>query len=272
MGVNLGLIGYPLGHSLSPAMHIAALAHWSLTGSYTLLETPYSELGKRMDEVRGLYRGINVTIPHKEGVLDHLDELSPEARAIGAVNTVVNRQGTLVGYNTDAAGFMKGLSEAGVEVKGQRVIVLGAGGAARSIIYALTQAGAKVAIYNRTEGRADRLAKEFGVAMIHGHYELSQSMRHTEVLINATSVGLKDPQSSPIDQIILPAHAAVVDIVYNPTETRLMAEAKAAGLKVVGGLPMLVWQGALAFKLWTELDPPIDLMFIAARQGLEAVR
>lgn len=268
MGVNLGLIGYPLGHSLSPAMHIAALSHWSLTGSYALLETPYSELGKRMDEVRGLYRGVNVTIPHKESVLEHMDRLSPEAQAIGAVNTVVSKQGELIGYNTDAPGFMKSLSEAGVEVKGKRVTVLGAGGAARAIVYALVQEGAKVAIHNRTEGRAGRLAKEMGAAMIQGSYELNQSMRHTDVLVNTTSVGLKDPQNSPIDQLTLPRHGVVVDIVYNPLETKLLRDAKAAGLKTVGGLPMLVWQGALAFKLWTDLDAPIDLMFIAAQQAL----
>jgi shikimate dehydrogenase len=269
--MNLGLIGYPLGHSLSPAMHIAALAHWSLVGSYTLLDTPYSELGKRIEEVRGLYRGVNVTIPHKEAVLEYMDQLSPEARAIGAVNTVVSKQGQLIGHNTDAAGFMRSLSEAGVEVKGKRVTLLGAGGAARAIVYALSQAGARVAIHNRSEGRAGRLAKDFGAAMIQGHHELTQSLRHTDVLVNATSLGLKDPLSSPIDQLNLPGHGVVVDIVYNPLETKLLRDAKAAGLKAIGGLPMLVWQGAHAFKLWTDLDAPIDLMFIAAQQALAEV-
>ncbi|RIH79172.1 Shikimate dehydrogenase (NADP(+)) [Calidithermus terrae] len=269
--MRLGLIGYPLSHTLSPAMHAAALEALGLAGSYAALETPPEALAERMDEVRRAYRGVNVTVPHKEAVMPYLDRLSPEAEAIGAVNTVVNREGRLEGHNTDAPGFLRGLEEAGIEYRGAKALILGAGGAARAIAWALKQAGAQVRIGNRTLERAAQLQREFGLGEVtDNELVLAGMARSSDLIVNTTTVGLKDPAATPLRAEWLPAGGTVVDIVYNPLETRLLREARAAGLRTLGGLPMLVWQGALAFELWTGQRPPVEVMYQAARGKLEA--
>lgn len=269
--MRLGLIGYPLSHTLSPAMHTAALRALGLEGGYLALETPGEALAWRMEEVRREYRGVNVTVPHKEAVMPYLDFLSPEARSIGAVNTIVNREGRLEGYNTDAPGFLKGLEEAGIEYRGVKALILGAGGAARAIAWALRQAGAQVRIANRTLERAAQLQREFGLGEVtDDELVLSGMARSSELIVNTTTVGLQDPTATPLRAECFPERGTVVDIVYNPPETRLLREARAAGLKTLGGLPMLVWQGALAFELWTGLLPPVGVMYQAAREGLGA--
>jgi shikimate dehydrogenase len=269
--MRLGLIGYPLSHTLSPAMHTAALRALGLGGSYVALETPGEALAQRMEEIRREYRGVNVTVPHKEAVMPYLHSLSPEARSIGAVNTIVNREGRLEGYNTDAPGFLRGLEEGGIEYRGVKALILGAGGAARAIAWALKQAGAQVRIANRTLGRALQLQREFGLAeATDDERTLSSMARSSELIVNTTTVGLKDPASTPLRAEWFPAKGTVVDIVYNPLETRLLREARAAGLKTLSGLPMLVWQGALAFELWTGQQPPVEVMYQAARQTLGA--
>ncbi len=248
-------------------MQEAALKAAGLEGSYRALETPPPFLRARLQEVRRDYAGVNVTIPHKESVLTYLDELSPEARAIGAVNTVVCDQHRLIGYNTDALGFISGLDEAGISYRNRKALVLGAGGAARAIAYALREEGAHVAVYNRTLERAQELCEAFGLPLVTPPL-LDAAVRSCDLLINTTSVGLQDPQSSPLPEGLLPREGAVVDIVYIPSITRLMQEAQKAGLTTLGGLPMLVWQGALAFELWTKVKPDIQVMYEAARTGL----
>ncbi|AEB11874.1 shikimate dehydrogenase [Marinithermus hydrothermalis] len=266
--MRLGLIGYPLAHSVSPAMHRAALQAAGLEGIYRLLETPPDELESRVMEVRRGYRGVNVTVPHKVAVLPYLDEVSPEVQAIGAVNTIVNEEGRLVGHNTDAPGFTRALEAAGVTARGLRAVVLGAGGAARAVVYALVQAGARVRVANRTFARAKALAEVFGAeAVPFEGPEFVRAVREADLLVNATSVGLNDPGASPIPEGVWPREA-VVDIVYNPLETRLLREARAAGLVAVDGLGMLVWQGALAFELWTGRQAPVAAMHAAARAAL----
>ncbi|MER3490489.1 MAG: shikimate dehydrogenase [Meiothermus sp.] len=267
MSIRLGLIGFPLAHSLSPAMHRAALQELGLAGTYELLETPLELLPQRLAEVRQEFRGVNVTVPHKEHVLPFLDDLSPEAAAIGAVNTVVNESGRLVGHNTDAAGFLRGLEEAGIAYRGKRVLILGAGGAARGIAFALKPHAAEIWIQNRTPIRAMALAEEFGLVFV-PDFSLEGAVRECDLLINTTSVGLKDPRSSPLPQGLLPQSGVVVDIVYNPPLTKLLQDAQARGLRTLGGLPMLVWQGALAFELWTGQRPEVSGMYRAARDGL----
>lgn len=239
-----------------------------LDGSYRALETPPQFLRARLQEIRREYAGASVTIPHKESVMAYLDELTPEARAIGAINTILCKGHRLIGYNTDALGFISGLDEAGIPYCNKKVLVLGAGGAARAIAYALKEAGAQVAIYNRSMERAKDLCKEFGLHLV-SQPLLDTAVRSCDLLINTTSVGLKDPLSSPLPEGLLPRKAAVVDIVYNPAITRLMREAHNAGLLTMGGLPMLVWQGALAFELWTGVKPDIQAMYAAVRARLD---
>jgi shikimate dehydrogenase len=266
--VKLGIIGYPLSHTISPAMQTAALEAAGISATYRVIETAPAFVRARLSEVRREFRGINVTIPHKEAVIPFLDELSSEAEAIGAVNTIVNQEGRLMGYNTDAPGFIQGLEEAGIEYKGRKVLVLGAGGAARAVAYGLKQAGAQVAVSNRTPERAKELSEAIGVGTVTGAL-LTAALKTCDLLINTTSVGLKDRQSSPLPEGVLPRHAAVVDIVYNPVETKLLRDAKQAGLKTLGGLPMLIWQGALAFELWTGIKPDLPVMYAAAERQLK---
>jgi len=265
--VKLGLIGFPVEHSLSPAMHEAALRAAGLEGTYLALETPPAFLRARLQEVRRGFAGVNVTVPHKERVLDYLDEISPEAKAIGAVNTIVCAQGRLIGHNTDAPGFISGLDEAGISYRNKKALVLGAGGAARAVAYALKKGGAQVAVYNRTQSRAEALCNAMGLRLVTEPL-LAAAVQGCDLLINTTSVGLKDPSSSPLPPGLLP-RGVVVDIVYNPPTTRLLLEAQQAGLPTLGGLPMLVWQGALAFELWTGIKPDVQAMYKAARARLQ---
>ncbi len=251
--MQLGILGDPVEHSLSPRMHQAALRARGIEGRYLLLATPPERLPARIEEVRARFRGVNVTVPLKERVLAHLDLLSPAAEAIGAVNTVINEGGRLLGENTDAAGFLKSLEEAGVT--GERAFVLGAGGAARAVVYALKTAGFEVDLYNRTRARAEALARAFGARVT----ELSEA-RGADLVVNATSVGLADPGATPLPAEFFPERGFAVDLVYRPRKTRFLREAEARGLTPVDGVGMLLWQGALAFELWTGEEAPIEVM------------
>ena len=265
--MKLGIIGYPLSHTISPAMQTAALEAAGISATYRPIETAPAFVRARLSEVRRDFRGVNVTIPHKEAVIPFLDGLSLEAQAIGAVNTIVVQDGRLIGYNTDGPGLLHSLDQARIEYKGRKVLLLGAGGAARAIAYSLKQAGAQVMISNRSPERAKQLGEAIGVGVVTGAL-LEAALKTCDLLINTTSVGLKDPQSSPLPEGVLPRHAAVVDIVYNPAETKLLRDAKGAGVQTLGGLPMLVWQGALAFELWTGVKPDVRVMYEAAEKQL----
>ena len=259
--MRLGLIGYPLEHSLSPAMHGRALKEVGLSMEYLLLPTPKEALPQRMAEVREEFLGVNVTVPHKEAVLAFLDGLSPEAASIGAVNTILNEDGRLIGYNTDAPGFLRGLKEAGLLL--EPALVLGAGGAGRAVAYALKGEGVSVYIWNRTPERARALAQEMGLKEAPLEFA-----RQARLIVNATRVGLMDPEATPLPAHLFPEEGGVVDLVYRPLWTRLLLEAKARGLKVQHGLYMLVYQGALAFELWTGKKAPVLAMFQAACREL----
>jgi len=259
--VRLGLLGHPVGHSLSRVMHEAAMAALGIRGRYDLLDTPPEALPGRLAEVRRAYRGVNVTVPLKEAVLPLLDALSPEARAIGAVNTVVNEGGRLLGDNTDAPGFLRSLEEAGVE--GRRAFLLGAGGAARAVAFALTGAGWEVFVHNRTRARAETLAEAFGLEVA----PLSAA-READLVVNATSVGLHDPAASPLPADYFPRRGFAVDLVYRPRMTRFLVEAEKRGLMPVDGTGMLLWQGALAFERWAGKEAPVAVMRQALFQAL----
>jgi shikimate dehydrogenase len=275
-----GLIGWPVEHSVSPAMHNAAFRALGLPWRYTLLPTPPSQVGATLADLRAQgYRGINVTVPHKQAVMSHLDEVAAAASAIGAVNTIVVQDDRLLGHNTDADGFLAALREAGFEPGGRRALVLGAGGSARAVVYALAQAGCAVVIHNRTVKRAaelacdmQRLSDRAPITWLPSAGTLAGlELADFDLLVNTTPVGMwPQADTSPWPETLpLPAHWTVYDLVYNPQETRLLARARAAGATAVGGLGMLMHQGALAFELWTGQSPPIDAMRKAAQKALK---
>ena len=273
------LLAHPAGHSVSPAMHNAAFAHLGLEFRYEALDVSPQRLGEAVELLRGEgVAGANVTIPHKQAVMSMLDRISVEAKAVGAVNTIIADGGTLSGHNTDAAGFLKALSDdAKLSVKDKRTLILGAGGAARAVAYALVISGAKVAIHNRTEERARSLIRDFGrlgeLTLVE-HAALAEAVRSADLLVNTTSVGMQAPEGdgdkeeSPLQSGTLPENGLVCDLVYRPMETRLLREAKRDGLPVLDGLPMLVYQGAIAFELWTARAAPVEVMLEAAKREL----
>lgn len=274
----LGVIGYPLTRSLSPAFQQAALDHLRLDVEYQAWPTPEDALNTRITTMRSpTVLGGNVTIPHKEAVLPLLDEVDPLAARIGAVNTIVNRDGRLYGYNTDAGGFMRGLQEdGGFEPAARRVVIAGSGGAARAVVVALLEAGTRsITVINRTLSRANRLVADMaevaGASELRALPEMYASwaavMRSCDLLINSTSAGFGSEGESPVPLDLIRPSMLVYDLIYHPAETRLMAAARQAGASVRGGLPMLVYQGAASFELWTEESAPLDIMFEAARSA-----
>jgi len=272
---RVGLLGWPLAHSVSPAMQDAAFRALGLPWRYELLPVPPGELAAAVAalEEQG-FAGANVTVPHKEAAVALVDQVEAGAQAIGAVNTLVRRGGVWLGTNTDAAGFMAALRGAGFEPAGRRALVLGAGGAARAVVYALGQAGCPAVVYNRTVERARRLAQELaspGAAAATVVASLAGlDLDGLDLLVNATALGQwPRAEASPWPEALpLPAHWTVFDLVYNPAETRLLARARATGATAVSGLEMLVQQGALSFTLWTGLAAPLQVMRTAARQAL----
>ena len=281
----IGVVGYPLGHTVSPLFQQAALDHLGLDIRYEAWETPPDRLAERMQRLRASdCLGANVTIPHKEAVIPHLDELTEVARRVGAVNTIVDRGGRLHGSNTDVDGFLRALREdAGFEANGCRALVVGAGGAARAVAVALIEVGAaSVSVINRTFARAERLVAEIQPiagpthldALPYTNASWTASGVGWQLLINCTSVGLAgipEEKESPVPIDAIPEGALIFDLLYRPQETKLMAAARRRGARVLGGLPMLVYQGAASFQVWTGREPPLDLMFAAAREALDSV-
>ena len=273
----LGVIGHPVEHTSSPAMHNAASEALGLDYVYVSFHVHPGGLrdaiaGMRAFEVKGL----NVTVPHKQAVKEWLDEISEEARVIGAVNTIANRNGHLSGYNTDAFGVMESLREqGGLEDLPPRVVLLGAGGAARAILYGLRQRPEveEILLLNRTVEKAERLAgdldpegRKINVSRL--NREQSARIRDAGLLINATSVGMHpDQDASPLEESgCLHDGMLVLDIVYNPLRTRLMEQAEAAGARTLNGLGMLAYQGARSFEIWTGKRPPVETMMAAVLQ------
>ncbi len=270
----VGLIGYPVEHSLSPAMHNSAFAALNLSWCYVPLPVHPDRLGEAVAGLQALsFVGANVTVPHKEAVMSYLDEVIPEAQAIGAVNTIVVRDGQGIGYNTDWQGFLTALSEGGFDPHGKRAVVLGAGGAARAVVYALVQAGAQVTVLNRTLARAQALVRDFSPlfpALSLTLQTLEEQTAEAHLLVNATPVGTwpEVDQSPWPEDLAFPGHLTVFDLVYNPHQTKLLQQARAAGAKDIGGLGMLVHQGAVAFELWTGEKAPVETMYEVANKTL----
>jgi len=275
-----GIIGDPIEHTMSPVMHNAAFEKLELNYVYVPFRVSQEELGRAIEGIKALnIRGLNVTIPHKVAVIPFLDELDPLAGKIGAVNTIVNDDGILKGYNTDAAGFLQALIEKGVEPRGKNVVVLGAGGASRAISFTLAEREAHLVILNRrleldwAEELASKISKIFKKeveALELVKTNLTRVLERADILVNATSVGMSPSvDETPVASSLLKPELIVFDIVYNPIKTRLLREAEQAGIKTISGLDMLVWQGALAFELWTRLKAPIEFMKETVIQGLQ---
>lgn len=267
----VGVLGYPVRHSLSPAMHNAAFQALGLNWVYLAFEVPPELLPQAVTGMRGLgIRGLNLTIPHKQAVIPLLDGLTDAAARIGAVNTLFWHEGQLMGDNTDAEGFLRALLEVSVDPTGHTVLVLGAGGAARAVVYALTQRGCRVYIANRTYERALLLAQAFGAEAIPLH-ALEALLPRLDGVVNSTSLGMAPDVHStpPVAWQLVPPTAWACDLVYRPRQTRFLQLAAAHGLKTVDGLGMLVHQGALAFERWTGHAAPISAMRDAITPFLE---
>ena len=272
-----GVVGDPVEHSVSPAMHNAAFRALGLDYAYVPFHVRSGDLPAALQGMRALnIRGLNVTLPHKVEVMALLDEIDPPAGQIGAVNVVINHSGRLMGCNTDAEGFLHVLSEHSMEPQGNKVVLLGAGGAARAIGFALASRGASLTILNRTPGAAASCAADISgatgqpvKALEMTRANMASVIEGAGLLVNTTSVGmLPDTGVSPIDRDLLGPRLTVVDIVYNPAQSKLLKDAGKAGAKTINGLEMLVWQGALAFERWTGLQAPIDVMRRAAAAAL----
>ncbi|MGB9891708.1 shikimate dehydrogenase [Thermodesulfovibrio yellowstonii] len=256
----IGIFGDPIEHTLSPLIHNEAFSYLGLDYCYVAFNVKRDKLKEAIEAIKALnIKGVNITVPHKETVIQYIDELSDEAKNIGAVNTILNNEEILKGFNTDVNGFILSLKDKGISIKNKNFLILGAGGAAKAIVYGILKEGGKVYIYNRTPSKALAIKekfKKFGFIEI---VEMDKSVTEKiDVIVNATSLGLKKDDPMPLNpELIKPEHV-YCDIVY--PETPLMREAERIGCKVVGGIGMLLWQAAFAFKIWTEVEAPIEIM------------
>ena len=268
----IGLIGWPISHSLSPAIHNAAAAALDLNWVYVPLPVRAAQVETAVKGLPALgFRGVNVTVPHKQAVMPFLDEINPAAEAIGAVNTiVVDQNGRLVGHNTDWSGFLDDLEAADVHISERDCLVLGAGGAARAAAYGLARAGCKVQVLARRLDQAIDLVADL-VPYIDDAALFARPLQRLEtavaqskapLIVNTTPAGMAPnvDQSVWPDALPFPDGAFVVDLVYNPPTTRLLRQAQAAGIPAANGLGMLLRQGARSFSLWTGQDPDIEVM------------
>ncbi len=266
-----------MGHSISPIFQQVALDAVGIDATYEGWETAPEDLESRLESFRVEgFVGASVTIPHKESVMHLLDDVSETARLIGSVNTIVRQGGKLTGHNTDAPGFLRGLKEqGGFDSRGKRVVVVGTGGAGRAVVFGLAGEGvSSMMLVNRTVSRAERLGREVNRA----YPELEVSVEgeipigiEYDLLVNGTSVGMKHTaveDASPVPRDRIVAGSLVYDLIYNPEETVLLKLAREVGAKTLGGLPMLVFQGAEAFTLWFGDRAPVEAMFKAAREAM----
>lgn len=282
----VGIFGDPVCQSLSPAMHNAAFKALGLDNVYVPFHVSSKEPGalkNAIEAIRALgIKGVNITIPHKVAAMEFLDEVSPDAREAGSVNTVINRNGRLYGCNTDGEGFLTGIKkETGFNPRGKNIIIIGAGGAARSIIFSLLKKNAGcVVVANRTEARAEALARGFQKTFKRARLapagldaKALEGLAHSaDLVVNTTSIGMMGRGSVGFPVHMLKKKAIVADIVYRPLETAFLKRAKKLGLRTHNGLSMLVAQGALTFKLWTGRDAPEDAMRRAALKALRQAK
>jgi len=260
------VIGSPVSHSMSPRMHSCAFSATGYNGLYLPLEI--SDIEQAVSGLKALnFKGASITIPHKESIADYLDEVDDLARRIGAVNTVVNTHGGLIGYNTDCSGAMWALTDC-TSIKDRQVAIIGAGGAARAIGFGVKTEGGRITIFNRSAEKGETLAGDLDATFM----PLAE-VRNIEcdILINTTPVGMTPHvDDTCVPGEVLDKHMVVMDVVYNPIKTRLLREAEIAGCSTIDGLSMFVYQGAGQFKLWTGSEAPVEMMRMAVLAGLNA--
>jgi len=270
-----GVIGDPVRHSRSPLMMNHAFRETGINGIYAAFHIKPEQLGDFAAGVRAMgIRGVNVTIPHKLDIMRYLDEIDAGAQAIGAVNTIVNDNGRLIGYNTDGIGYVRSLKEeAEPELAGKRIIVIGAGGAARGIVYALAgEKPASITIVNRTASKAEELAAAFSsMGQLAGEStdRLQELCQEADIVINTTSIGMyPHTDETPANANWLKPGAVACDLIYNPLKTKFLLEAEQRGCRIHGGLGMFIYQGAYAFEYWTGQPAPAGAMREAVLQSL----
>jgi shikimate dehydrogenase len=278
------IIGYPLEHSMSPPMHNAGFAALGLDAHYEAWAIPMEDLPPTVERLRrDEMLGISVTVPYKQAVMPLLDEIDPAADAIGSVNTIVKRGRSLVGHNTDKAGFIRSLREAGCDPVGLRALILGVGGAERAVAYGLVESGIRsISLAGRRPERVRAAAKHLDetkprdVKIMQLSFEaapLAEAAANADLIVNCTPIGMRhttEEHESPLPATALRPGLWVVDIVYNPLETRLLSLSREAGAHVVDGLGMLVYQGMAQQELWTGREPPADIMRDAALAAMVA--
>jgi shikimate dehydrogenase len=272
-----GVIGDPIEHTLSPIIHNAAFESLKIDYIFLAFKVRAGEVENAMSGIRALnVHGLNVTMPHKNAVVKYLDQIDPTAKTIASVNTILNKDGRLLGFNTDGVGALNALEQNGVKPRGKKVLLLGAGGAAKAIAYTLSQEADHLVILNRTTKQASDLAdllkqkfnKKINAGVLSPNV-IKDNLVDANVLINATSVGMKpNANQTPIEPEWLKPDLAVMDIVYNPIETKLAKDAKALGATVVSGVEMLIYQGAASFEIWTACKAPVEVMRKAALNHL----
>lgn len=276
-----GIFGYPLGHSVSPAIQNCALDDYGLKSIYFAFECPPARFRYLMRHLKSLVLdGFNVTVPYKEEVIGYLNRLSPEAKILGAVNTVKKQGKIWIGYNTDLYGFLKSLRETGFHAKNRCAVILGAGGSARAVVYGLAKSGVrKIAIFNRTIGRAKHVVSQFKKKFPKVNWaiypidqrKLKEVLSNSDLLVNTTKVGLKPSDPLLVSRSVFPNQKILVyDLIYKPKQTKLLKLASSLGHKTMNGEAMLLHQGARAFELWTGKRAPIRDMKKALDHALHS--
>lgn len=256
----VGIFGYPIEHTLSPLMHNVAFKNLGLDMYYVAFRVLSEDLSVAVRAIKSLnLLGVNITLPHKENVVPLLDEVDKEAAFIGAVNTIVNSQGKLTGYNTDGKGFMSSLSEEGILIDNKDIFIIGAGGASRAISYYLSEKASKLSLYDIDKPKAEKLVND--LKKIRNNVFLLDNIKNINkphIIINATPLGLKPDDPLPLSPDFITSDMVICDLVYK--NTRFLQEAKSKGAKTLDGSGMLLWQGVHAFELWTGIKPPVDVM------------
>lgn len=262
-----GIIGWPIEHTLSPAMHNRAFESLSINYCYLPFAVKPEELRHAVRAIKALnFRGVNVTVPHKESVIKYLDEIDPEALFIGAVNTIVNEKTGLIGYNTDGRGFMMSLAEHFIDPTGMDILIVGAGGAARAVGYSLIKKAKSINVCGRTRIRAKSLVND--LCKIKKNVSVCNNLSDAgrfHMVIQATPLGLNEGDPLPIDVSLLKQGQVIYDLIYK--KTRLLELASQRGCNTINGLGMLIWQGLLAFELWTGISPDAGIMKRALLQA-----
>jgi len=262
-----GIIGYPVKHSKSPIFQTKAFEYLRINAVYIPFEVKPENLQTAIKGLKALsVKGVNVTIPHKEEMIKYINEISQEAKIIKAVNTLKIIDGYIIGYNTDAYGFITGLKELEPDLSGKTALVLGAGGASRAVIYSLITEGVKIYIANRTKPKVEQIIDDFKTLTKYitdfiqyiEFSKIEEILKEVDIIINTTSVGLKDEDPELFDYSRIEKKHIVVDIIYK--ETKLLKKAKEIGCKYQDGLPMLIYQGAKSFEIWTGRKAPVEIM------------